>query len=149
MEDLSSKTVKELKEYAKQNGINLGGATTKAKILSTISEAKSASDESYENIVKAAEPVKRVPTSSSATNEDGIVTSKAAETFKTTKEENEKENDPSKVALHSEKNLHWAGVGAIKKGYNIVNKEVARLWLTRRGIRKANPEEVAAYYGKS
>jgi hypothetical protein len=149
MESLSSKTVKELKEYAKENNINLNGATTKAKIVAAISDASPSSDESYENIVKATEPIKRVPVSSSTTNEDGVVSSRAAETFKVSTQENKKEESSSKVALHSEKNLHWSGVGAIKKGYNIVNKEVAKLWLTRRGTRKATPEEVATHYGQN
>jgi hypothetical protein len=56
--------------------------------------------------------------------------------------------EPEKVALWSNKNIRWGGVGALSKGYNIVIKEAADKWLTREGIREATPEEVADHYGK-
>jgi hypothetical protein len=51
------------------------------------------------------------------------------------------------VAIHSTKNVNWGGVGTVKKGYNIVSKEQADQWLTRRHIRLATPEEIAQEYG--
>jgi hypothetical protein len=151
MEHLSSKTVKALKEYAEEQGIDLGKARTKTQILSVLlgGESKISLEPVEEQIVVASdEPVKRNPVSVSRSNEEGVVVSRAADrpvkkTTKTLKEED------TKVALHSEKNLHWLGVGHIKPGYNIVTEEAAKMWLTRRGVREANPEEVAAYYGKS
>jgi hypothetical protein len=51
------------------------------------------------------------------------------------------------VAIHSTKNVNWGGVGKVTKGYNIVSKEQADQWLTRRHIRLATPEEIAQEYG--
>jgi len=51
------------------------------------------------------------------------------------------------VAIHSTKNVNWGGVGTVKKGYNIVSKQQADQWLTRKHIRLATPEEVAQEYG--
>jgi hypothetical protein len=54
-----------------------------------------------------------------------------------------------KVAVYSPKNLYKYGIGELRKGYNIVPKEVADKWisLTPR-VRLGTPEEVASYYGK-
>jgi len=51
------------------------------------------------------------------------------------------------VALYSDRNVHWSGVGKLEKGYNIVTKEQAAKWLTRNHVREASPEEVASEYG--
>jgi hypothetical protein len=151
MEHLSSKTVKELKEYAAENNVDLGKARTKTQILSVLLGGEaSISAESFEEqtVIKANEPVKRIPTSSSASNENGVVVSRGANRPKKEGIEIQKE-EVVKVALFSEKNLHWLGVGNIRPGYNIVTEEASRLWLTRRGVREATPQEVATYYGKS
>jgi hypothetical protein len=55
--------------------------------------------------------------------------------------------DKTSTAIHSTKNVSWAGVGNVKRGYNIVSQEVAEKWLTRSHIRIATPEEVAREYG--
>ena len=149
MEHLSSKTVKELKEYAVEKDIDLGKARTKTQILSILlgGESTLSAPVEEQTVIKADEPIKRQPVSSSGSNENGVVVSRGAEkekkVTKTTKEEE------GKIALFSEKNLHWQGVGKMQKGYNIVTEEAAKLWLQRRGIREATPEEVATYYGKA
>lgn len=59
-----------------------------------------------------------------------------------------KDNSPKeKVALYSNGNIHWSGVGSLEKGYNIVTKEESVKWLTRRNVREATPQEVAKHYG--
>lgn len=52
-----------------------------------------------------------------------------------------------KVAIHSTKNVHWPGVGKVLKGYNIVKRDAAEMWLTRNYIREAAPEEIAREFG--
>jgi len=52
------------------------------------------------------------------------------------------------VALFSERNLNWPGVGELKNGYNIVSKEDSEKWTTQKVVRIATSEEVAAHYGK-
>jgi len=52
------------------------------------------------------------------------------------------------VALYSKKNYHWAeNGGALKSGYNIVDKAKADKWLTLAGVRVATPEEIANAFG--
>lgn len=63
-------------------------------------------------------------------------------------EKEEPKNVAEKIALWSNKNIRWSDVGAVNKGYNIVTREASEKWLSRDGIRKATPEEVATYFGK-
>lgn len=145
--DLSTMTVSGLKEYAENNGIDLGSAKTKTAILSIITETKS-NISAPDNVIGSQKiNVKtRVPVSNTKSDESGVVTVGSADTFKN-KEFNKESKLEEKVAIHSEKNMHWNGIGRISKGYNIVTKEAAEKWLTRKGIRQATPEEVASYYG--
>jgi hypothetical protein len=56
---------------------------------------------------------------------------------------------PDAVAIYSTNNVSWTSVGKITKGYNIVSKEEAEKWVTRKSVRIATPEEVASFYGKT
>ena len=109
IEDLSKKTVMEIKSYAKKNNIDLFGATTKFNMLEVIA--------------------------SWTPKEETAIKPKV-----------EKKID-EKVALFSERNIFWNGVGEVVKGYNIVTKEVSEKWLTHNKIRIATPQEVAKHYG--
>lgn len=60
----------------------------------------------------------------------------------------DKKTVKEKVALFSERNIYWNGVGELTKGYNIVTIENADKWLTRQTVRSASPEEVKRAYGK-
>lgn len=53
------------------------------------------------------------------------------------------------VAVYSSKNVSWDGVGHVKRGYNILPKDVAEKWITIRShhARLATPEEVAKEFG--
>jgi len=52
------------------------------------------------------------------------------------------------VAVWSDSNIRWSNFGTLSKGYNIIKKEAVDKWLTRRGVRKATPEELATHYVK-
>lgn len=101
------------------------------------------------NIISAPEVATGPRQSNLTPNDNGILGSRAADNalakspsaVKDKKQEN-------KEAVWSDKNIRWAAVGSLAKGYNIVSKEAAEKWLTRDGIRKASPEEVAAHFGK-
>ena len=150
MENLSSKTVKELKAYAKENNININGATTKTKILSTIMGFESSVESApvpEQTVITGPEKVKRSPQSSSASNDEGTVISRAAERPAKKVTETPKEDD-TKVAVFSKRNLRWNKLGQLSSGYNIVTKEAAEKWVTIPGVREATPKEVASYYGK-
>ena len=118
VEELKTKTVFELKAYAKKNNIDLYGTKTKAEILETIFNFVP-----LEEFPGAAEKVEK-------------------------QEKIAKKDSGKKVALHSQRNLFWDGVGELKSGYNIVTEEDSEKWLTHRAVRLATPEEVAQYYGK-
>lgn len=120
VEDLKKKTVFELKAYAKKNNIDIVGANTKNELLEVIF-----------NFVPIEEFAKK------ETLEEKI----------NTKPKKEKSNKT--VALYSERNLFWSDLGSLNYGYNIVSKEDSEMWLKKKSVRLASPEEVATYYGKS
>lgn len=102
-----------------------------------------------ENVITAPKSAERVPESNTSSNADGVIGSRAADkVFEKPATVEEPEVDDSKVALWSDKHIRWSGVGALIKGYNIVSKEAAEKWLTKRGIREATPQEVATHFGK-
>ena len=65
-----------------------------------------------------------------------------------TKNIKEEKQPVEKIALYSDRNIYWHGLGELKVGYNIVSKEASEQWITRKAVRIAQPEEVASYYGK-
>jgi hypothetical protein len=60
----------------------------------------------------------------------------------------EKAPEAPKVAIYSSRNVDWQGVGAVKRGYNLVTQEQAAKWLTRIHVRLVEPEEIAREFGK-
>jgi len=118
-----------------------------------IEEAKEVKTEEGQTVISAPKRPRAPRTSNMHTKDDGIVGSHAADRAledapkASAKKESQKPSE-QKVALWSGKNIRWSGVGELSKGYNIVKEEAAEKWLTRDGIRKATPEEVASYYGK-
>jgi hypothetical protein len=72
---------------------------------------------------------------------------KAEDIFKKTKDVTIVKVKPETVAIHSTKNVSWPEIGKVLRGYNIVEKEIADKWLTRKHIRLATPEEVAREFG--
>lgn len=152
MMDFSKMTVSKLREYADENSIDLGSAKTKTAILSVITQTKSnisVSEELPENVIgtQSVGQRKRNPVSNARSNDDGVVTVGSADNFKNKEFKKDTKTPEDKVAIFSEKNMHWQGIGGISKGYNIVTKEAAEKWLTRKGIREATAQEVATHYG--
>lgn len=105
IEDLKTKSVFEIKSFAKKNNIDLKDARTKIEML---------------NVLEGKE----------------VVTVAKKEVI-------------DRVALYSDHNKisEDRKMGSLKVGYNIVTKEVADWWLTRKGVRLATPNELARYYG--
>jgi hypothetical protein len=154
MEHLSSKTARQLKEYAEENGIDLGDAKTKTKILARIMDMDagiSEAQEYSETVIQAPSKTRVAPRSNAHANDDGVISVHSAEkNYPPVKaEKKDPEVESGQVAVYSAKNLHWQGVGKLQPGYNILSKEVAAKWLTNKNVREATPEEVATYYGKA
>ena len=145
--DFSKMTVSGLKEYAEENNIDLGSAKTKTAILSIITETKS-NISAPNNVVGSTKlgQEKRNPRSNTKADENSVITVGSADTFKNKEFRKDTQTPEDKVAIYSDKNMYWQELGRIVKGYNIVNEEAAKRWLTRKGIRQATPEEVASYY---
>lgn len=51
------------------------------------------------------------------------------------------------VAIFSDRNLVWQGVGKISKGYNFIPKDDSAKWLTLDGVREVTPEEIKTNLG--
>jgi len=154
MSNFEKMTVAQLKEYAEKNSIDISQAKTKSSILSVLlnTNAKiSVVQQAEDNQVIGSEKTivkKRIPVSNSRQDENNVVTVGSANTFNNKKKvSSEKINPIEKVALYSEKNMNWVSVGTVKKGYNVVTKEAAEMWLTRKGVRETTPQEVATHYG--
>lgn len=141
-------TISGLKQYAEENNIDLGSAKTKTAILSILTDTKS-NISAPDNVIGSTKIVneKRTPTSNTRANTEGVTTVGSADTFKNKEFRKDTQTPDGKTAIYSEKNMHWNSVGTIKKGYNVVTKEAADKWLTRKDIRQATTEELASYYG--
>ena len=78
---------------------------------------------------------------------DGAIGSSAADRKDKIDDKPIKLKKPEKVAVYSDKNANWPGVGDISKGYNVVLPSQAEKWLTKSFVREATPEEVAKEFG--
>jgi len=115
-----------------------------------IEDVKPVEAEEPKNVISSGSqnPGKRVEEVAGITSvENGVIGTgkvvrkpKATDVKETVKEE--------KFAVYSTKNVTWSGVGKVYRGYNIVTKQAADMWITRDHARLATPEEVAREFGK-
>ena len=96
-------------------------------------------------VITADEPVETKP---SIKNTDNGVIGTGNTEDKPKPKKSEPKDSSEKVALLSERNVFWEGVGRVNKGYNIVDAESAKKWLTRKFVRLATPEEIKQEFGK-
>lgn len=96
-----------------------------------------------DTVIKADEPVESQPAISDVA--DGVIGSGTSKKKPAAPKIQKPETD--KVALFSEKNIYWEGVGRISKGYNILEADIAEKWLGRSYIRLATPEEIKQEFG--
>lgn len=130
-EEFVNMTIPQLKAYAKKNDIDLFGVSTKEEILEVVLSFYPRVEGDRKEDAKPVKEKKSKDTKKSETKQEPVVV------------------PTDKVVLFSLKNLHWAEVGQLQKGFNIVKKEAADKWLTRKGaVRQATPEELAKHYGK-
>jgi hypothetical protein len=118
--------------------------------VSIVSEETPDVNDDGQKVITGAKKTRAPRSSNIQGKEDNTVASRAAD-YSLNKKVDTTSSVPEsdeKVALWSDKNIRWTGVGTLSKGYNIVTKEAAAKWLEKSGIRDASPEEVATYYGK-
>lgn len=96
-----------------------------------------------DTVIKADEPVESQPAISDVA--DGVIGSGTSKKKPAAPKIQKPEGE--KVALFSEKNIYWEGVGRISKGYNILEADIAEKWLGRSYIRLATPEEIKQEFG--
>jgi hypothetical protein len=150
MSNFETMTVAQLKVYAEENSVDLDGAKTKTQILAALTNMKASISSPEQTVVTIQDTnpkEKRVPKAATKSDENGVVTTATADQFKNKSFDKKTSVNDSKVAIYSEKNMAWMSIGRIVKGYNIVTKEASEKWITRKGVRKATPEEVANHYG--
>lgn len=94
-----------------------------------------------ESVISAPKPEASEPALSSV--EDGVIGTGVKKAAKPTAKKTQKAaSQPESVAIYSERNVTWPGVGKVYRGFNIVSKEEADQWLTRSHCRLATPEEI-------
>lgn len=140
----------EEKSDVEENETAVEAVAKENPVIKNVKVAKVVNDDSQKVITGPAK--KKTSTSSNMQkNPENVLGSKAADIAlaKIIVEEKEEPKKVSeKIALWSNKNIRWSDVGELKKGYNIVTEGASEKWLSRDGIRKATPEEIATYFGK-
>ena len=140
----------EEKSDVEENETAVEAVAKENPVIKNVKVAKVVNDDSQKVITGPAK--KKTSTSSNMQkNPENVLGSKAADRAlaKIIVEEKEEPKKVSeKIALWSNKNIRWSDVGELEKGYNIVTEGASEKWLSRDGIRKATPEEIATYFGK-
>jgi hypothetical protein len=140
----------EEKSDVEENETAVEAVAKENPVIKNVKVAEVVNDDSQKVITG---PAKKKTSKSSNIQKDteNVLGSKAADRAlaKIIVEEKEEPKKVSeKIALWSNKNIRWSDVGELKKGYNIVTEGASEKWLSRDGIRKATPEEIATYFGK-
>ena len=140
----------EEKSDVEENETAVEAVAKENPIIQNVKVAEVVNDDSQKVITGPAKK-KTSKSSNIQKNPENVLGSKAADRAlaKIIVEEKEEPKKVSeKIALWSNKNIRWSDVGELKKGYNIVTEGASEKWLSRDGIRKATPEEVATHFGK-
>lgn len=95
-------------------------------------------------VITSPEPVEEKPALTPVG--DGVIGSGKVKK-KTAEKVEAVKSDVEKVAVYANRNLVWAGVGKITKGYNIVTKDEAAKWLTIAGVKEVSPEVIKSNLG--
>ena len=140
----------EEKSDVEENETAVEAVAKENPVIKNVKVAEVVNDDSQKVITG---PAKKKTSKSSNIQKDteNVLGSKAADRAlaKIIVEEKEEPKKVSeKIALWSNKNIRWSDVGELKKGYNIVTEGASEKWLSKDGIRKATPEEIATYFGK-
>jgi hypothetical protein len=103
--------------------------------------------ENNDSVISSGTPNFNLETSVNS-NDTNVIGSNGRHLTNDVKENKAISSKEEKVAIYSSKNVSWAGVGSVLKGYNIVTKSASEKWLKRGHIRVATPQEVAKEFGK-
>jgi len=138
--------IKDLRTYAKANGIKLQSAVKKSEILAIVKEnaveepkslyelfAEDAGSETEQSVVTSPNENAR------KAKEDAII---AERVMNTDIEDRKPTGKDMAVCVYSEKKYSSSSLGRLDIGYNIVKEELAKIWVRLPDVRAASPEEL-------
>ena len=138
--------IKDLRSYAKDNGIKLQSATKKSYILAIVKDSMGSEEAQGETLESLfAEQNEKQPVLTSR-NEDGRQAREDAEiaerVMNTEIDERKPTGDDMAVCLYSEKKYSSSSLGKLNIGYNIVKEDLAKIWVRLPDVRLADKEEL-------
>jgi hypothetical protein len=135
-------SIKELRIYAKENGIKLQSATKKSDILAIVKENATV-EEDLESLLPVADEDQTVLTSpndeAQKAKEDAII---AERVMNTEVDDRKPTGSDMAVCLYSEKKYSSSHLGKLDIGYNIVKADLAKIWVRLPDVRIAEKEEL-------
>ena len=135
-------SIKELRTYAKENGIKLQSATKKSDILAIVKENATV-EEDLESLLPVADEDQTVLTSpndeAQKAKEDAII---AERVMNTEVDDRKPTGSDMAVCLYSEKKYSSSHLGKLDIGYNIVKADLAKIWVRLPDVRIAEKEEL-------
>ena len=138
--------IKDLRSYAKDNGIKLQSATKKSEILAIVKDSmgsEEAQGETLESLFAEDNEEQHVMTSR---NEDARKAREDAEiaerVMNTEIDDRKPTGDDMAVCLYSEKKYSSSSLGKLNIGYNIVKEDLAKIWVRLPDVRLADKEEL-------
>jgi hypothetical protein len=135
-------SIKELRIYAKENGIKLQSATKKSDILAIVKENATV-EEDLESLLPVADEDQTVLTSpndeAQKAKEDAII---AERVMNTDVDDRKPTGSDMAVCLYSEKKYSSSHLGKLDIGYNIVKADLAKIWVRLPDVRIAEKEEL-------
>ena len=138
--------IKDLRSYAKDNGIKLQSATKKSDILAIVKDSmgsEEAQGETLESLFAEDNEKQHVMTSRNEDARQAREDAEIAERVMNTEIDDRKPTgDDMAVCLYSEKKYSSSSLGKLNIGYNIVKEDLAKIWVRLPDVRFADKEEL-------
>ena len=138
--------IKDLRSYAKDNGIKLQSATKKSDILAIVKDSmgsEEAQGETLESLFAEDNEKQHVMTSRNEDARQAREDAEIAERVMNTEIDDRKPTgDDKAVCLYSEKKYSSSSLGKLNIGYNIVKEDLAKIWVRLPDVRLADKEEL-------
>ena len=138
--------IKDLRSYAKDNGIKLQSATKKSDILAIVKDSmgsEEAQGETLESLFAEDNEEQHVMTSRNEDVRQAREDAEIAERIMNTEIDDRKPTGSDMaVCLYSEKKYSSSSLGKLTIGYNIVKEDLAKIWVRLPDVRLADKEEL-------
>ena len=138
--------IKDLRSYAKDNGIKLQSATKKSDILAIVKDSmwsEEAQGETLEPLFAEENEEQHVMTSRNEDVRQAREDAEIAERIMNTEiDERKPTGNDMAVCLYSEKKYSSSSLGKLNIGYNIVKEDLAKIWVRLPDVRLADKEEL-------